>query len=177
MPCWTEVCEHLNPCILPDAILPLPITQHHIGPDPPAWEICASRTTPPCCALCVCFGMYGDVGCVGDVTGLLNVLADIYGLLDPYMNASIDVLRANVKDVIVVPKPAAAAAAPPAAPKAPARSVPPPPPPPRGPAPCSVGSLFHACRIPLSCCNLLHPLTPLHPCFPQLPVLYFVDLR
>ncbi len=63
------------------------------------------------------------------MAGLLNVLADIYNLLDPYMNASIDVLRATVKEVIAVPKPAAA---PPPPPTAPARPAPPPPPPPKG---------------------------------------------
>ncbi|BDA46913.1 probable formin-like protein 13 at C-terminar half [Coccomyxa sp. Obi] len=64
--------------------------------------------------------------------GLLNVLADIYNLLDPYMNASIDVLRATVKDVIATPKPAATPLPPPVPPTAPARPAPPPPPPPKG---------------------------------------------
>jgi hypothetical protein len=63
------------------------------------------------------------------MTGLLNVLADIYSLLDPYMNASIDVLRANVKDVIAGPKPAAV---PPAPAMAPTKRPAPPPPPPKG---------------------------------------------
>ncbi len=67
--------------------------------------------------------------CITCLAGLLNVLADIYSLLDPYMNASIDMLRANVKDVIAAPKPTAAPP-PPAA--APAKRPAPPPPPPKG---------------------------------------------
>lgn len=69
-----------------------------------------------------------------DVAGLLNLLADIYNLLDPYMNASIDVLRASIKDVIAAaaPKPAApqpSSAAGHAQPARPAIAPPPPPPP------------------------------------------------
>lgn len=38
------------------------------------------------------------------IAGLLNVLADISGMLDPYMDASVHLLRAHVKEVIAVPK-------------------------------------------------------------------------
>ena len=72
--------------------------------------------------------------------GLLNVLADISGMLDPYMEASVHHLRASIKEVIATPKPEplpapdAAAAAPKAAPRA-APPVPPPPRPGRPSAP------------------------------------------
>ena len=72
--------------------------------------------------------------------GLLNVLADISGMLDPYMEASVHHLRASIKEVIATPKPeplpapVAAAAALKAAPKA-APPVPPPPRPGRSSAP------------------------------------------
>ena len=77
--------------------------------------------------------------------GLLNVLADISGMLDPYMEASVHHLRASIKEVIATPEPlpapapAAAAAAPKAAapvppPPRPGRPSVPPPPPPGKPA-------------------------------------------
>ncbi len=72
----------------------------------------------------------------GCLAGLLNVLADISGMLDSYMGASVDLLRASVKEVIAVPKaeplpvPKLAPPAPP--PHRPAKPSAPPPPPPPG---------------------------------------------
>ena len=68
--------------------------------------------------------------------GLLNVLADISGMLDAYMDASVHLLRASVKEVIAVPKPeplpVPKVARLPPPPSGPAKPCAPPPPPPPG---------------------------------------------
>ena len=87
--------------------------------------------------------------------GLLNVLADISGMLDSYMDASVHLLRASVKEVIAVPKPeplpVPKVAPPPPPPPRLAKPTAPPPPPPPG-QDTLLGSC--ACRLGLTLCIL-----------------------